>query len=165
MRKQRRAEARQPPYGKIRGWLLLIAVGVLLSPLRLADFIYGDLLPAFEKEVWSLLTTPGLQAYHPLNGPVLLFELAGNLVLLLYAIGLVVLFFRKHRWFPVQAVVFLVLSLLFYVVDYYVSHQIPAVVSQQETESKLDLVGAFLVCAVLVPYLLLSKRVKETFIR
>jgi len=165
MRKQRRAEAWQPPYGKIRGWLLLVAVGVLASPLRLADFLYEDLLPAFQKEVWSLLTTPGSQAYHPFNGPVLLFELVGNLMLLLYALWLVILFFKRHRWLPVQAVSFLSLALLFYVADYLASHQIPAVASQQETESKLDLLGAVLVCAILVPYFLLSKRVKETFLR
>jgi len=162
--KRRRDEERSRP-GKIRGWLLLVAVGVLAFPLRLADFIYEDLLPAFQKEVWSLLTTPGSQAYHPFNGPILLFELAGNLMLLLYALWLVLLFFKRHRWLPVQAVSFLSLALLFYVADYVASHQIPAVASQQETESKLDLLGAVLVCAILVPYFLLSKRVKETFIR
>jgi hypothetical protein len=138
---------------------------MVLLPLRLTEFIAVDLLPAFSKDVWSLLTTPGTEAYHPLNAPILLFELVGNLVLLIGSIVLTVLFFQKRRLVPILTVIFLVFAFLFYVGDYFAAHQLPAVENQEDMESKLDLVGAFLVCAVAVPYFLVSRRVKETFVR
>ncbi len=165
MRHKWQADPRPPQSPKIRGWLLLAALGVALLPLRLAEFIAADLLPAFSKDVWSLLTTPGTEAYHPLNAPILVFELAGNLVLLVASLVLAVLFFQKRRLVPILTVIFLVSSFLFYVGDYFAARQLPAVASQEDAESKLDLVGALLVCAVAVPYFLTSRRVKETFVR
>ena len=165
MRHKWQADPRPPQSPKIRGWLLLTALGVVLLPLRLAEFIAADLLPAFSKDVWSLLTMPGTEAYHPLNAPILVFELAGNLVLLVASLVLAVLFFQKRRLVPILTVIFLVSSFLFYVGDYFAARQLPAFASQEDAESKLDLVGALLVCAVAVPYFLTSRRVKETFVR
>ncbi|MGH7205146.1 MAG: DUF2569 domain-containing protein [Nitrospiraceae bacterium] len=165
MRNRRQADPHPPQSPKLRGWLLLAGLGIALLPLRLAEFIVADLLPAFSKDVWSLLTRPGTEAYHPLNAPILLFELVGNLVLLVGSIVLAVLFFQKRRLVPILAVSFLVFAFLFYVGDYFVARQLPAVTSQEDMESKLDLAGALLVCAVGVPYFLVSRRVKETFVR
>ncbi len=165
MRNRRQAAPQPPQSPQLRGWLLLAALGIALLPLRLAEFIVADLLPAFSRDVWALLITPGTEAYHPLNAPILLFELAGNLVLLVGSIMLAVLFFQKRRLVPILIVIFLVTSFLFYVGDYFAARQLPAVASQEDTESKLDLVGALLVCAVAGPYFLISRRVKETFIR
>jgi len=132
MRHKWQADLRPPQSPKIRGWLLLAALGVALLPLRLAEFIAADLLTAFSKDVWTLLTTPGTEAYHPLNAPILLFELVGNLILLVASLVLAVLFFQKRRVVPILAV---------------------------------SVLGALLVCGIAVPYFLVSRRVKETFVR
>ncbi len=165
MRHKWQGDPRPPQSPKIRGWLLLAALGVALLPLRLAEFIAADLLPAFSKDVWSLLTTPGTEAYHPLNAPILLFELVGNLILLVASLVLAFLFFQKRRVVPILAVSVLVFAFVFYVGDYFAARQLPAVASQDDTESRLDLAGALLVCAIAVPYFLVSRRVKETFVR
>src|SRR5437879_5533185 len=102
-----------PQSPKLRGWLLLLALGILLLPLRLTEFIAVDLLPAFSKDVWSLLTTPGTEAYHPLNAPILLFELVGNLVLLIGSIVLTVLFFHILRLVCFLSISFFVFYFLF----------------------------------------------------
>ena len=149
----------------IRGWLILVGLGFFLFPLRVVDFLWGDLRPAFSKEVWPLLTTPGNPAYHPLNAPVLMFELAGNVLLLACAIGLVALFVQRRRRFPPVAMLVLAAALLFYIADYFVAHQIPAVAEQAEMDSTADILEAFLACAIVIPYLRLSTRVKETFVR
>lgn len=151
--------------GKIRGWLLLVTIGMVILPLRLLGFIVDDLLPVFSTDIWALLTTPGSDGYHQLNGPVLIFELVGNTVLLVCSIVLAALFFQRRKRFPVLGVSFLVGAFLFYLADYFAALQLPSVASQNDTESKLDLAGAFLVCAILIPYFLLSKRMKATFVR
>jgi hypothetical protein len=150
---------------KLRGWLLLVAIGVVIYPLRLLGFILDDLLPVFSRDVWSVLTAPGSNVYHPLNGPVLLFELLGNLVLLICSIILAVMFFQRREQFPFLGVSFLVGAFLFYLADYFAALQLPSVASQEDSGSVLDLAGALPVCAVLVPYFLTSKRVKATFVR
>jgi hypothetical protein len=165
MRKPSPRGTGQPSTGAIGGWLILVAAGLLILPIRLGLFIVEDLMPAFSKEAWPLLTTPGSPVYHPLNKPLLLFELTGNGLLLACGLAVALLFFRKLRSFPTAAVGFLILAVAFYIGDYVLSLQIPAVAEQSGTESKLDLIGATLTAVVLASYVLLSKRVKQTFVR
>lgn len=157
-------EAPDPRFQNLRGSLLLVAVGVILLPLQLASTLAVDLLPAFSKEGWALLTTPGTAFYHRLNAPILIFELAGNLLLLVGSLILAVEFFRKRKRVPLMVVGFLVFALLFYVGDYFAAHLLASVASQGESEPVWDLVIAAVTCASLVWYFLASKRVKGTFV-
>lgn len=164
MRNRRTGNAPEQHYPNIRGWLLLVAVGLILLPLQLVGTLVVDLLPAFSKDGWALLTTPGTPVYHPLNAPILIFELVGNSLLLVGALTLAVEFFRKRKRVPLMIVVFLLFALLFYVGDYFAAHLLAAVASQSESEPVLDLAIAALACGILVWYFLVSKRVKGTFV-
>lgn len=165
MPKTTAASARHPAFQLISGWLVLVTAGVLLLPIRLFLFIYEDLMPAFSPEAWVALTTPGTLAYHPLNRPLLLFELTGNLVLLAASLVLLVLFVQRRRRFPRLMSSLLIFALLFYIADYFASHQLPAVADYPDPDQPRDLAGAFLVCTAATAYLLRSTRVKDTFIR
>lgn len=164
MHNQRTDNTPEERYQNIRGWLLLMAVGVILFPLQVVGTLAVDLLPAFSEDGWALLTTPGTPVYHPLNAPILIFELWGNILLLVGALILAVEFFRKRKRVPLMIVVFLLFALLFYVGDYFAAHLLAAVASQGESEPVLDLAIAALGCAILVWYFLVSKRVKGTFV-
>jgi len=146
------------------GWLIVIGAGLVLLPVRITLFLLEDVAPAFTHEVWTALTMPGSPAYHPLNAPVLIFELVGNMVLLACSVLVVVAFFVKHRWFPFLAVVFLLGALLFYVVDYAATERLLAAQGMPSGGPIWDLVGAAVLCAMLVPYFLRSQRVKKTFL-
>ncbi|MGH7167368.1 MAG: DUF2569 family protein, partial [Nitrospiraceae bacterium] len=95
MHNQRTDNTPEERYQNIRGWLLLMAVGMILFPLQVVGTLAVDLLPAFSEDGWALLTTPGTPVYHPLNAPILIFELWGNILLLVGALILAVEFFRK----------------------------------------------------------------------
>ena len=157
--------APRPSLPKLSGWLLVLAVGVVLFPVRILLFLVQDLAPAFTGEAWALLTTAGSPAFDPLNGPLLIFELVGNVVLLGSSTMAAVLFFRRRRRFPLAAIVLLIGAMLFYLADDLLARQILAVASQADAGSNLDLYGAGIVCAVVIPYLLRSDRVKATFVR
>jgi hypothetical protein len=150
---------------QLQGWFVLLAIGMILFPLRIVLFLYEDLSPAFSPVVWAMLTTPGTSAYHPLNKPVLLFELTGNCLLLAGSLVLAWLFVQRNRRYPALMAGLLGLALAFYLSDYYAAHQLPAVADQPDPDSVRDLVAAFLVAAGVIGYLLRSKRVKETFVR
>ena len=150
---------------RLRGWLIPIGVGLVLLPFRLALFLMEDIAPAFTTEVWAALTVPGSPTYHPFNAPILLFELVGNVVLLASSAGVALAFFFKHRRVPLIAVVFLGTAWLFYVIDYLASERLAAAQGLQSSGPMWDLLGATVLCAMLVPYFLLSQRVKKTFLR
>lgn len=159
------AAATLPPGEKLRGWLIPIGVGLIFLPFRLALFLMEDIAPAFTPEVWTALTVPGSPAYHPFNAPILWFELAGNVVLLAFSLGIVLAFVLKHRRLPLLAVSFLVAALCFYVVDYLATERLIVAQGLQSSGPVWDLIGAGVLCAILVPYFLLSRRVKKTFLR
>ena len=164
MQNQRTGNTPEQPYQNIRGWLLLVAFGVVLLPLQVAGTLVMDLLPAFSKDGWALLTTPGTPVYHPLNAPILIFELVGNSLLLVGALAVAVEFFRKRQRVPLMIVVLLLFALLFYIGDYFAAHLLAAVASQSDSEPVLDLAIAAVACGILVWYFMVSKRVKGTFV-
>ena len=106
---------------------------------------------------------PGSPAYHSLNAPVLIFELVKNVVLLAFALVVAVAFSVKHRRSPYLVVVLLPASLLFYIVDYVEAERLLAAQNMPSGGPIWDLVGAAVLCAILVPYFLRSQRVKNTF--
>jgi len=58
-------------YNSIGGWLIIVAIGLCLSPILQLLFIVRELLPIFTNGSWRVLTTPGSPAYHPLWGPLI----------------------------------------------------------------------------------------------
>ena len=88
-------EVPETRHEKIGGWLILLAIGLVLTPLRTLVFLGKNFYPIFTTGAWSVLTTPGTKAYHPLWAPVLIFELVGNLVLIVFSVIVAVSFFRS----------------------------------------------------------------------
>ena len=75
------------------GWLVLVALGLFITPLRVGAILQTDLLPIFTEGYWPLLTSPSSDAYHPLWAPLLIFETAGNFAVVAASIVALVLFF------------------------------------------------------------------------
>jgi len=45
------------------GWLILVGIGVVLSPIRLLGLIIQVYKPIFEDGTWEALTTVGSESY------------------------------------------------------------------------------------------------------
>jgi hypothetical protein len=147
----------------IGGWLILVTIGLVLTPLRIAIILFTTYVPIFTGETWSLLTTPGSAAYNWVWKPILLFELFGNLIFLIWAVVLLVLLFGHKRIFPMMMIAFYVANLLFVGLDFAIASGIPVVASQPDAGSVVELIKSILVCAIWIPYFLISERVKTTF--
>lgn len=152
-------------YEKIGGWLVLLAIGLVLNPIRLLVIMGRDFLPLFLSGGWSVLTTPGTAAYHPLWAPVLMFEVGGNTVLLGFSVLVAVCFFQKRKIVPRLMIAFLLVNLLLVAADYFVTDLLPSVASQKDPGAMKELARALIAAAIWVPYFVLSKRVKGTFVR
>ncbi|MEO8809085.1 MAG: DUF3857 domain-containing protein [Rhodanobacter sp.] len=146
----------------IRGWLLLLTLGLVLRPL-----VFGfSLLPltrAMSLDTWSSLTTYGGSAYNAWWAPLLLFELAANLAQLVFSVLLLVLLFKRRTSFPRIAILLLGASIALQVGDLVLSRLVPGMKTTPDDISKA--LGGVLGVAIWVAYLLGSRRVKATFVR
>jgi hypothetical protein len=163
MKTRKNVQTTQKHYDKIGGWLILVAIGLIFTPIRLLVVVIKDLLPALSADTWSRLTTPGTESYHPLWAPLLLFEVIGNCLFILFPIIIAIFFFQKRRFVPKLVIILLLSNLVFVAIDYFAADLIPFVAAQEDLGSLAELIRVFLACAVWVPYFLVSKRVKETF--
>jgi hypothetical protein len=160
-RRDEREAVAASPRG-IGGWLLLVALGLVAQPFRLVSTMAQTYAP-LDADTWRQLTTPGMQAYHPMWGPLLTFEIAGNIVLVIGSVVLLFLFFAKKRIFPRAVVMFMVASLIFLAADELLGNMIPDITSDHK--SITEIIRYALTAAIWIPYFLTSKRVKATFVR
>jgi len=155
------------PYPDLRGiggWLILVAIGICLSPLSL---IFTFLLTTpiyFDNAVWGERAIPQGDNFHPLFGPLLMFEIVGNLTVIGFSILLVYLFFAKRALFPKVYVAFAVATLGFLIIDEALGHLIPNIAEENDPGNIPAIGRSLLQCLIWCPYMLLSKRVKATFV-
>lgn len=143
----------------IGGWLILIAIGLVVSPL----YILGS---AVTQDV-QLLANPRIQIVfdrHAGLHALILVEIVSNLVLVAVLLALNYVFFTKRRSFPTYFICYMVLQIVVTIADIAMAHAVlPNVpVSAKSTTMIVRmLIGA----AIWIPYMLVSRRVKATFVR
>ena len=148
----------------LRGWLIIVGLGLIISPLRVIVQLFPIYAKIFSDGTWGILTTPGSNAYNPLWAPILLGEVAVNLGLILTSIFVAFLYFTKKRIFPKWYSGFLVFTLAFMLLD---AIALTFVLPGQpifDSETSVEFGRTFIVTLIWVPYMFVSKRVKATFI-
>ena len=144
------------------GWLILVAIGLIVSLLRIAkDFV--STWPAYSVESWAALTTRGGERYHYLWGPYLSWALLANIAMLIALALTLVLFFRRRRIFPRVFICYMVFGAVVSVLDITVTQLIPA--AKVESHGAVEVVRVFVGCGIWIPYMLMSRRVRNTFVR
>jgi len=156
-------EGSTPPPVGLGGWLILVAVGLCLTPIRIAAEILATVRP-LNSVLWHALTSPGARAYHPLFGPWIVGQLVVSCALLLWALALLYLFFAKKRLFPRLMIAFLIARALVQVADISVALRIPIVAGSLQVNAFGGPATAIIVAAIWVPYFLWSRRVAATFV-
>ena len=143
------------------GWLVLLAIGLIIMPLRLLG-VLGQDLKAFTGDTWRSLTNPESPAYHPAWGPVIFAETLVNAAFLAGSFVLLNLFFNRRASFPRMAIIFLLASALFQLVEVIVGRLLLGSVVAQ---AGLDALAIAAVSATIwTTYLLRSRRVANTFV-
>ncbi|MBO0720935.1 MAG: DUF2569 domain-containing protein [Blastocatellia bacterium] len=148
----------------IGGWLLLPLFGLILSPLRLIYMIYEDLWPIFSPDYWDELASPDSPSYHPLWHSVLIFEVAGNLIVFLLGLAALLSFLRKSRRAPRMVILWFLLAFVFVAADAYFRSYIPGADEQLDALPISEIWSTAITAAIWIPYFLASKRVKATFV-
>ena len=149
----------------LRGWLILVGFGVVISPFRIGyQFLYLY-LPILTGGGWSALTDPRSPSYLPHYGLLLGVEMAANLGLLLAFCTLIYLFFSKHYLFPRMYTLTVCAGFLFVLIDaavvkwLYLPDQ-----PWLDAHTLRELLPTAISILIWVPYLHLSKRARLTFV-
>jgi hypothetical protein len=146
------------------GWLILVAFGLVGHVINNVIDINDTYLPMFRDGTWELLTTFGSDAYHSLWAPLLIGELVWAVAAVGAEAALVILLFQRSHRFPTFFIVVAVANLVLMIVDV----GLASVVMPDEPIFSVDtgtsLVGPLAYVLIWVPYMLVSERVKNTFV-
>lgn len=156
--------AKSGPVG-LGGWLLLPMIGMALSPILMLRSLFSEIMPIFQDGTFDAVTTPSHPAYHHLWAPLIYMEVIGNAVLIVLALTALVLIAIKSRLARRFAIIWFAAAAGFTTVDFFASDMIPALADVDDTESLKIMVRACFSACIWIPYFLVSKRVKATFVR
>ncbi|MGB1238714.1 MAG: DUF2569 domain-containing protein [Pseudomonadales bacterium] len=148
----------------LRGWLILVGIGIVFTPIRLILTLTPAYKPMFEEGVWSAITTQGSASYVPHLGSIIIGEMSVNAIVFCLSIYLIYLFFKEHYRFPKLYIALLSFTLAFAVIDAWLVSQLIPGAPMFDSETQLDIMKSALTAAIWIPYLLYSKRVKATFV-
>ena len=154
-------EANQPD--GLAGWLLLVGLGVVISPIRLVVTmmpVYNDL---FVNGGWEAVSTPDGPHYSPGLMSFLGFEIIFNIAVVIASIYLIYLFFAKHRRFPKLYIGLIIVSLVMIPLDAYFASILLPDEPMWDPQTVKEFMRTLLVGGIWIPYMLVSKRVKATF--
>ena len=144
------------------GWLVLVAIGLTIQPLR-ALYSIAKTSTTYTATSWARLTIPGASGYDALWAPTLLLELVLNIALVVFGVQLAVLFFRRHRWFPALFVIYVAGRAVFTWLDLILAHAIPALDGRHGNDVAQH-TGVLISTALWISYMFRSRRVRNTFV-
>jgi hypothetical protein len=148
----------------IRGWLILIAIGIISAPIKMVLLLMTNFPQIFSTGAWEALTTQGSEAYSPLWAPIIIGELLINSGLILGCLYMAYIFFTKRRNFPKWFIGIVLVNFVFIIADAYAI----SMVLPNEHVFDHDIIKALrhsvMMIIIWCPYMLDSKRVKATFI-
>jgi hypothetical protein len=148
----------------IKGILILLAIGVVISPFKLLPSYFEAINTSFKARTWSLIFNTDIDPIARAYNQVLAFELMGLMLLILAMFVQIYLFFSKHYLFPRVFIGILVSNTLFYCSINYLLLLIDPTNVQASKDMTQTLIQNSIPVCVWIPYMLKSKRVKATFV-
>ena len=146
----------------IKGWLIVPAIGIFLSPIRLASDTYDSFL-LINYDGWVALTSPGTELYHPWIEPLIFAELAANTFITVLSALIIILFIKKRSSLPVVYIGFILFYFFIIVADYVAAQNIPSIQKYSAAAEMQVMFLSALINSIWLLYFLFSKRVKATF--
>lgn len=151
-------------YREIGGWLILVLIGLVINPIRLIFKLFFELIPLKSSEFWVLYGDPNSKQFQYFFRETVNFEITVNLFFLCLSVVLLILMLKHNRLFPKLFIIYAIANLLFVIGDLLLIVQMPLMATGDVQESlAANLFASVIICAVWIPYMIFSKRVKQTF--
>jgi transglutaminase-like putative cysteine protease len=152
-------------YKGIRGWLIIPAIALIASLLRVPWEVASTLIPPFKQSVWDSVTTPGLQTYHPMFAPVLIMELVINIAIIILSIITAIYFFRKMHQTRLFIIILLIASPSVLFFDSLMVNLAGLTAYNTNIFHTDEILRTSLFSLIWIFYFIRSRRVRVTFIR
>jgi hypothetical protein len=149
----------------IGGWLILVAIGIVITPIRIIIMFMTTYSGLFSNGVWDALTTPGGAAYNSLWAPIIIGETIVNSLLIIAWLYMSYKFFSKSRDFPKWYIGIAIFSLLLIVADAFAIRLVLPDEPIFDPDTLKEFMRSLVMVVIWVPYMLVSKRVKATFVK
>lgn len=149
---------------KIGGWLILVGIGIVVSPIRLLHSLVTTYPQIFSDGTWEALTTAGSEAYSTIWAPLLIGEIAVNSLMVLLGLYLAFLFFTKRVSFPKWYLGVALFSSTFILLDAYLVTLVVPELEVFDSETAKEFGRSLVALFIWAPYLLISQRAKDTFV-
>lgn len=148
-------------HNQIGGWLVLLAIGITLTPLRMA-YAYTDLIEYWQAASWQNIKLAYSDTYFELSA-LIVFELIFNTVFIVFSVLVAIVFYQRRTSAPTLITYFIVLNLAFIILDSIIAQLI---FKDDSFSESLGEIGKSVIYATIwVSYLHQSTRVKGTFTR
>lgn len=152
---------RDPSLDGLRGWLILVGIGMVLAPLIWLGAGLGTVI-TIDAATWDSLTRSGSGAYHPLWAPTLLFGVLASGIMAVLATLAAVLFFKRRSSFPFWFQALMIGNIVVALLESGLLSSLPG------AEADADPVGhvrAMVWSGIWILYCRRSRRVASTFTR
>ncbi len=154
------------PHRKIGGFLIFIVVVMILNLIRNSLYFLASLAVVTRKAQWEKFTNPESSNYHSYWKSVLILDVVSNAIIVILITITIIAFFRKRRTFPIIAIFTTIVIFLLAFIGHYFEGFIPAIAHTATYAKDGDnMMIRVLALGIWIPYYLLSKRVRETFVR
>lgn len=142
----------------LSGWLALVAFGLVVSPFVMLYTIVTVNLPFLTDSRYQPFLTS-----HPVFAALAVFEVITNIIFIVSVLALGYLFFTKRKAFPTFMILYLATQCWVILFDTIAVHILvpSANLSGSYTSVARTVIGAL----VWIPYFVVSRRVKATFVR
>jgi len=148
----------------LRGWLVLIVIGLVISISRTAYSLLAVHYPLFADGTFTLLSTPGTELYNPLWAPILVAEALINVLFVATYAYLIYLFITEHYLFPKVYIATVLASAVYIPLDAWVCSLVFVDEPIFDANTTKELARTLIALFIWVPYMLVSRRVKATFV-
>ncbi|MFN3581823.1 MAG: DUF2569 domain-containing protein [Pseudomonas sp.] len=147
------------------GWLILLGIGLVISPIRLLFVLIPTYKPIFEDGTWEAVTNPASIDYIPHLAVLLIGEMAANTVVILAFFYLIYLFFSKHYLFPKVLICVAAVSVIMIPLDAWLVTKVFPDEQMFDPETTKEFLRSLVFAGIWIPYMFLSKRVQQTFVK
>lgn len=152
-------------YEGLGGWLILVGLGIMVSTFSVMVSTVLICVQLVSSGSWEMLATPGAARYNPLWVPIMVGAIAIDAGFTIAWLFIAFLFFSKKKSFPVWYIGMIVITLLFILADGLATNRVLPGVAMIGPYAKNEFVRQLIAAFIWIPYMLVSKRVKATFVR
>jgi len=151
---------RKEPWG-FEGLLLLLGLGILISPVRMINNIWATYPPMFSDGTMEDIMSNASLGFKS----IIVTEIIVNIAFLLFSVYLIKLFFKKMAVFPKWYLIFAASSLGFLLVDTLILSLMFPSLEVMTTDIIKGIASGSVALFLWSPYLYKSERSKNTFIQ